>query len=65
MQDHLAPDIRGAARSLTRALAALLDASFEPPETRVVTLAAAQECCRQADAAIESLRVNAEEEAGE
>ena len=55
------PDIRHVARCLGRALAALADASYEPPAARIVTLAAAQEFCRQADAAIEQLRLDSEQ----
>ena len=58
--DEHALDIRHVARCLGRALAALADASYEAPATRIVTLAGAQEFCRQADAAIEQLRVDSE-----
>jgi len=61
--DEHGPDIRHVARCLGRALAALADASYEPPAARIVivTLAAAQEFCRQADAAIEQLRLDSEQ----
>ena len=55
------PDIRHVARCLGRALAALADASYEAPAARIVTLAGAQEFCRQADAAIEQLRADSEQ----
>jgi|GEM_PF-4314557 len=59
--DVPALDIRHVARCLGRALSALADASHETPAQRVVTLAAAQEFCRQADKAIEQLRVDSEQ----